>query len=125
MRDDEFLTVAEIAETLKVNPQTVGNWIDRGELSAVRVGTRRVRVRQSEFDRFISAGGETETTTDEPTAEASAIVDLEHDQFVGVLAEILTRAANSDPEDMAAALRELAAAAQTLADALDQPADSE
>jgi excisionase family DNA binding protein len=46
---DEFLTVAEIAELLKVNPQTVRNWIDRGELPAVRVGARRVRVRRSDL----------------------------------------------------------------------------
>src|SRR5450755_3411331 len=49
MSDPEtFLTVAEIAELLKLNPQTVRNWIDRGELSAVRVGSRRVRVKQSD-----------------------------------------------------------------------------
>jgi excisionase family DNA binding protein len=41
---EEFLTVAEIAELLKVNQQTVRNWIDRGSLPAVRVG-RRVRVK--------------------------------------------------------------------------------
>jgi hypothetical protein len=27
---DEFLTVNEVARTLKLNPQTVRNWIDRG-----------------------------------------------------------------------------------------------
>jgi excisionase family DNA binding protein len=53
---DEFLTVAEIAKTLKVNPQTVRNWIDRGQLPAVRVGARRVRVRQSQLDAFLAAG---------------------------------------------------------------------
>ena len=53
---DSFLTVDEIAELLKVNPQTVRNWIDRGELPAVRIGSRRVRVRQSDLDRFIEAG---------------------------------------------------------------------
>src|SRR5450755_897105 len=57
MSDPEtFLTVAEIAELLKLNPQTVRNWIDRGELSAVGVGSRRVRVKQSDLDRFIEAG---------------------------------------------------------------------
>jgi excisionase family DNA binding protein len=53
---DEFLTVDEIAGLLKVNQQTVRNWIDRGELSAVRVGARRVRVRTSDLDAFIAAG---------------------------------------------------------------------
>ena len=35
---NELLTVAEISEKLKVNEQTVRNWIDRGELPSVRVG---------------------------------------------------------------------------------------
>jgi excisionase family DNA binding protein len=35
---DEFLNVAEVAELLKLNPQTIRNWLDRGELPAVRVG---------------------------------------------------------------------------------------
>jgi excisionase family DNA binding protein len=37
---------------LKLNPQTVRNWIDRGELPAVHIG-RRVRVRRADFDRMI------------------------------------------------------------------------
>lgn len=49
---ETFLTVAEVAETLKLNQQTVRNWIDQGSLQAVRVG-RRVRIRQSEFERLL------------------------------------------------------------------------
>ncbi len=40
---EELLTVEEVAEYLKVNPQTVRNWIDRAHLRAVRIGARRVR----------------------------------------------------------------------------------
>jgi excisionase family DNA binding protein len=40
-----YLTVGEVAELLRLNQQTVRNWIDRGELPAVRVGERRVRIR--------------------------------------------------------------------------------
>ena len=43
------------------NPE-VQIWIDRRELPAVRVGQRRVRVRQSDLDRFLEAG----TTKPEP-----------------------------------------------------------
>ena len=53
---EEFLTVAEVAAILKLNQQTVRNWIDRGELPAVRVGARRVRVRRSDFERFLEQG---------------------------------------------------------------------
>jgi excisionase family DNA binding protein len=52
---EEFLTVADIASRLKVNQQTVRNWIDRGQLAAVRVGSRRVRVRESDLADFLDA----------------------------------------------------------------------
>ena len=50
--DEEFLTVAEVAEMLKLNQQTVRNWIDQGSLPALRVG-RRVRIKRSDFDRIL------------------------------------------------------------------------
>ena len=52
---DEFLTVAEIAQILKLNQQTVRNWIDQETLPALRVG-RRVRVRRADFDAFVEGG---------------------------------------------------------------------
>jgi excisionase family DNA binding protein len=52
---DEFLTVAEIARILKLNQQTVRNWIDQGTLPALRVG-RRVRVRRSDFNALMELG---------------------------------------------------------------------
>jgi excisionase family DNA binding protein len=58
---EEFLTVADIAELLKVNPQTVRNWIDRRALPAVRVGPRRVRVMQSDLDAFTASTRQDQT----------------------------------------------------------------
>ena len=55
MDESEFLTVAEVAQTLKLNQQTVRNWIDQGSLPALRIG-RRVRIRRSDFERLIEAG---------------------------------------------------------------------
>jgi excisionase family DNA binding protein len=52
---DEFLMVADVAAILKLNQQTVRNWIDRGELPAVRVG-RRVRIRRSDFHQLVERG---------------------------------------------------------------------
>jgi excisionase family DNA binding protein len=43
---NSLLTVDEIARILKLNPQTVRNWIDQGYLRAIRIG-RRVRVPSS------------------------------------------------------------------------------
>jgi excisionase family DNA binding protein len=53
--EDSFLTVAEVAEILKLNQQTVRNWIDQGSLRALRVG-RRVRIRRSDFERLLTEG---------------------------------------------------------------------
>lgn len=40
---------------LKLNQQTVRNWIDQGSLPALRVG-RRVRIRRSDLDRLLAQG---------------------------------------------------------------------
>lgn len=53
--EDSYLTVAEVAEKLKLNQQTVRNWIDQGSLPAVRVG-RRVRIKRSDFERVLADG---------------------------------------------------------------------
>lgn len=53
--EDTFLTVAEVAELLKLNQQTVRNWIDQGSLPALRVG-RRVRIRRSDLERVLEEG---------------------------------------------------------------------
>ena len=50
--EETYLTVAEVAETLKLNQQTVRNWIDAGTLPALRVG-RRVRIKKSDFQRLL------------------------------------------------------------------------
>jgi excisionase family DNA binding protein len=53
--DESYLTVAEVAEVLKLNQQTVRNWIDQGSMPALRVG-RRVRIRRSDFERILAEG---------------------------------------------------------------------
>jgi excisionase family DNA binding protein len=100
---DEFLTVAEIAELLKPNPQTVRNMIDRGGLAGVRVGERRVRMRRSDLDRFIEAGAMERPAQPEPaevdagsvtawvtsgaaTAEATVtLARADHSEMIGTL----------------------------------------
>jgi excisionase family DNA binding protein len=70
--EESFLTVAEVAELLKLNQQTVRNWIDQGSLPALRVG-RRVRIRRSDFDHLLEeryTGGPRGPAQDEgPSAE--------------------------------------------------------
>jgi excisionase family DNA binding protein len=52
---ESYLTVAEVAGLLKLNQQTVRNWIDQGSLPALRVG-RRVRIRRSDLEQVLEAG---------------------------------------------------------------------
>jgi excisionase family DNA binding protein len=52
LSEDEFLTVDEVAKMLRLNPQTVRNFIDRGYLPAFRIG-RRVRILRSDLAQFL------------------------------------------------------------------------
>jgi excisionase family DNA binding protein len=65
--EESFLTVAEVANTLKLNQQTVRNWIDQGSLPALRVG-RRVRIKRSDFERVLAEGYN--AGTGDPSQEA-------------------------------------------------------
>jgi excisionase family DNA binding protein len=72
---DEFLTVAEVAAILRLNQQTVRNWIEEpGKLPAVRIG-RRVRVLRRDLNELI-AEGEAALRTSRPAA-------AEHDEGEG------------------------------------------
>jgi excisionase family DNA binding protein len=52
---EEYLTVDEVATMLRLVPQTVRNMMDRGDLPFIRIG-RRVRIKRSDFDRFVERG---------------------------------------------------------------------
>jgi excisionase family DNA binding protein len=103
--EDSFLTVAEVAQTLKLNPQTVRNWIDQGSLPALRVG-RRVRIRRSDFDRLLSdsyTAGAAAAGPTSPTAE-----DFWGGEAVGVpepSAPALVHEPGTGPEDPDGAAR--------------------
>jgi excisionase family DNA binding protein len=98
--DDVFLTVAEVAQLLKVNAQTVRNWGDRGEIPVVRVGQRRVRIRQSDLDAFISAGSK--------PRPAEAPPDLDRAELAARLDRARKALEGGDDAELAEALRALA-----------------
>jgi excisionase family DNA binding protein len=52
---DEWLTVRQITEELKVHEETARRWIRQGDLPAILLGSAKggYRVRRSDFDRFI------------------------------------------------------------------------
>jgi excisionase family DNA binding protein len=66
--DESYLTVAEVAELLRLNQQTVRNWIDQGSLPALRVG-RRVRIKRSDLDRLLTKNYSAGTADSGPSAE--------------------------------------------------------
>lgn len=104
---EEFLTVAEIAAALRVNQQTVRNWIDHQALPAFRVG-RRVRVLRSDLAAFIEAGATAPKASVQtpPVTDRQALRDAV-DQAHRVLA-------GDTRENIEAALVALSAAAERL-----------
>ena len=77
--EDEYLTVAEVAEVaeiLKLNQQTIRNWVDRGGLRFVRVG-RRVRIKRSDFDQLVEQGYVSRPATSQPSIWDGDVPDAE------------------------------------------------
>lgn len=114
-RDEEFLTVAEIAELFKMNPQTVRNWIDNGQLDAVRVG-RLVRVRGSDLQRFIS-----EQTANEPLVVGRRRARRARNA-IAALSWSMGSASEQEKREMIDQLRDVSDAVQSLAEALEADA---
>lgn len=52
MNNNEFLTVEQVAELLKVHWQTILNYIKNGKLKAVRLG-KGYRIEKYELDNFL------------------------------------------------------------------------
>ncbi|UUW92683.1 helix-turn-helix domain-containing protein [Pimelobacter simplex] len=51
---ERFLTTAEVAAELRVNPETVRRWINAGKLPAVRLGPTNYRVERKDFDALVA-----------------------------------------------------------------------
>jgi excisionase family DNA binding protein len=49
---DEWLSVEEIAQTLKMDVETVRNWIRRKQLKAYKFG-RDYRIRREDYETFV------------------------------------------------------------------------
>jgi excisionase family DNA binding protein len=53
--DDPWLTVAEVAAEVHLNPATIRLWISKGRLPARRMGRRKLLIRRSDLDRMLEA----------------------------------------------------------------------
>jgi excisionase family DNA binding protein len=110
----EFLTADEVAGLLKMNQQTIRNYIDPGVLPAVRIGERRVRIRRSVLE--VIAAGETGglrevATAEEPQAaapDAPGMTGLpadERERLAAALAESTAALDGDDREQLARSRR--------------------
>jgi excisionase family DNA binding protein len=73
---DPWLTLAEIAEELRVNPATVRQWVSRGQLKASRAGVRKWIVRRSDLDRMLAATNVAgDATHPAPEPESTSVED--------------------------------------------------
>jgi excisionase family DNA binding protein len=111
---DSFLTIQEVTELLRVDPQTVYNWLDRGELASVRVGKRRRRIRQADLDAFIAAGSQPASPPEgqEPAGNGSDSTDDADSPTV----EATDGLEGLDRAEIVQALDAVSQAVQTLAD---------
>ena len=54
-QQNEYLTLADVSELLKIHPNTLRNWDANRTLKAIRIGIKKVRrYRKSDIDKFIA-----------------------------------------------------------------------
>ena len=58
LRGDELLTYGEVADLLKVTVKTVQRMVARGDLEAIKVGPRLVRIRAADVPGLFPEGVE-------------------------------------------------------------------
>jgi excisionase family DNA binding protein len=130
---DEFLTVQEVADELKLNQQTVCNWIVNGTLPATRVG-RRVRVTREALDQIVKGDDDRDGTTSrkKPSAivigpPSARVVDARSSLAWTAFAQAMAQATSSLPAgdrgEIALAFETLATAAHGVADAISRLPD--
>lgn len=91
--------------------------IDRGELPAVRVGSRRVRVRQSDLDQFLKpSSAPSRTGSPAPQVDEGAVIAWA--MFCASMAEATAALEQTDQRDLVRVLDSLARATRELANAL-------
>lgn len=73
--DDRWLTIDEIADTLRVHRRTVWGWIRSGQLHAYKAG-KAWRVRESDLEQFLSYGLQEEEEKHITKAQAQACAEL-------------------------------------------------
>lgn len=52
--DEDYLSVAEAADRLRVAQSTIRRWIREGDVPAYRLGRRRVGLKRGDLDRLVT-----------------------------------------------------------------------
>src|SRR5262249_31250241 len=106
---------------MKLNPLTVRNMIDRGELPPVRLGSRRVRVRRSDLDCFLETGTIHERHEPEP-ADVDERSITAWATFGATMADATATLERADRAELIEALDRLTDVTQALVDSLSRDA---
>jgi excisionase family DNA binding protein len=108
---DELLTIDEVAGLLKLNRQTIYNYVDRGHLPAVRIGKRRVRIRRSALEKFIATGETDAVAETGPVVQSERLVQglrpEGRERLAAALADSGDALASEDQDQLARALSNL------------------
>lgn len=51
--EEEFMTINEVAEILRVSDLTVYDWLKKGKLKGVQVGGWLWRIKREDFEEFV------------------------------------------------------------------------
>ena len=73
--DDPWMTIAEFAGEMRVQPVTVRSWIAKGQLKATRAGQRKWLVRRSELARMLEQGDEPAAVRPPPLPPGAPLPD--------------------------------------------------
>lgn len=65
----DLLTVAEVAEILRLSKSTIYNLVWAGEIPAIRVGRRKIRIRKDWVSAHID-GGDSRNVTEQTDTNA-------------------------------------------------------
>lgn len=67
----EVITAEEVGSMLRVTPVTVTKWARQGNLTAIRVGKRMLRIRKEDLREFLLTADEAEGSVDNTDNENS------------------------------------------------------
>jgi len=62
--ENQYLTVDEAAQELRVHPETVRRFISAGDLPVTRLGHRTLRIKREDWDAFLAARTERKDESD-------------------------------------------------------------